>query len=253
MKTAASKLSLLLAVVAAAVLPAAAQYTSPIARGARSGAMGGSFFYEAGKSGLAADYRSGYLLAALGERGVRVQVATGRRGTALAAYSHHGNAEWHEQQVLLLYGLQASPRLHAAVAARWLHRGVDDAHYESRQWLAPSLLLQAALPGVTLTLVGGTRPWDAARPWRWHVQAAYRPSGQWTAVAEWEGEERSRLRAGVEYVYADSWMLRAGMATRPAVMSFGLGFCRGALRVDLAAEVHSLLGITPQTSLALWF
>lgn len=253
MKAAASKLSLLLAVLAAAVLPATAQYTSPIARGARSGAMGGSLFYEAGKNGLAADYRSGYLLAAMGERGVRVQVVTGSIGTAMAAYSHCGNAVWHEQQVLLLYGMQASSWLHAAVAARWLHRGVDDAHYESHQWLAPSLLLQATLPGVTLTLVGGTRPWDAVRPWRWHMQAAYSPSRQWTAVAEWEGEERSRLRAGVEYVYADSWMLRAGVATHPVVMTFGLGFCHGALRIDLAAEVHSLLGITPQTSIALWF
>lgn len=252
MKTA-SKLVLLLAVLAAATPVSLAQYASPIARGARSGAMGGSLSYDAVARGAAVDWRSGYLLAALAERTVRMQLPTGVRGTLLAAYSHCGDAAWHEQQALVAYGMQVAPWLHAAVAARWLQRGIADAHYESRRWLSPSVLLQASLRRTTLTFVAGTRPWDEARPWRWHLQAAYRPSAQWVALAEWEGEERSRLRMGMEYAFDDCWFLRAGMATRPTVATFGVGFRHRRLQIDLAAEVHSALGITPQTSLALWF
>lgn len=250
---AASKFLLVLAVLAAVAPVSQAQYDSPIAHGARSGAMGGCLSYDAAGRGVAVDWRSGYLLSSLAERTVRLQLPAGARGTVVAAYSHRGDAAWHEQQALVAYGMQVAPWLHAAVAARWLHRGVGDAHYESSAWLAPSVLLQASLHRTTLTLVTGTRPWDETRPWRWHLQAAYRPSAQWVALAEWEGEERSRLRMGLEYVFDNSWYVRAGMATRPTVATFGLGFSHRRLRIDLAAEVHSALGITPLTSLALWF
>ena len=253
MRTAASKLLLVLAAVAAVVSSAAAQYITPIAQSARSGALGGSLLYFPGEQCVAIDYRRGFMLAALADKTVRLQMAAGARGTALAAYSHHGDAMWHEQQAVVGYGLQAAEWLHVAVAARWLQRGVGDAHYESRQWLAPSALVQTFFGNTSLTLLGGTRPWDSDRPWRWHLQAAYRPLPQWTAVAEWEGEERTRMRLGMEYAYDGSWFLRAGMATRPVVLIFGIGARRRHWSADLAVEVHSVLGITPQTSLSLWF
>ena len=248
-----SKALLLLALAVALTVPAAAQYTTPIAQSARSGALGGSFIYDATCSGVTLDYRSGYLLAAMADKTVRLQMAAGTRGTALVAYSHHGNASWHEQQAALAYGMQATPWLHAAVAARWLHRGTGDVHYERHQWLAPSALLQISLGRTTWTMLGGTRPWDDRRPWRWHLQAAYRPLSQWLAIAEVEGEDRTRLRIGMEYAYDGIWFLRAGMATRPVVMTCGIGArCRYG-SIDFAVDVHEALGITPQTTLSLWF
>ena len=249
---AASKFLLLTVVVAACVSPTAAQYTTPIAQSARSGALGGGFFYCPADWVAMLDYRCAYLLPALADKSVGVQLPVGA-GTAVAAYSHHGDAAWHEQQVLLGYSLQATPWLHVGVAARGLHRGTGDAHYEARRWLAPSALVQASLRHATLTLVGGTRPWDDRHPWRMHLQAAYRPTGQWLTLAEVEREERTRLRLGVEYVY-DGWCaLRAGLATVPVVLTAGVGFRTGHYSFDLAVGMHSALGVTPQTSLSLWF
>lgn len=253
MRTAASKLLLLLTVLAASVSPVAAQYTTPIAQGARSGAMGGSFFYDPTVSSVMLDYRRGYMLSALADKSLRLQVAAGRTGTVLAAYSHHGDITWHEQQAGLGYGLRAASWLHVAVMARWLSRGTDDAHYERHQWLTPSALAQVSLRNTTLTLLGGTRPWDERNPWRWHLQAAYRPFKQWLAIAEVEEEDRIRLRMGMEYAYDGRWFLRAGMATRPVVMTFGAGIRLRHGSIDVAVEVHDALGVTPQTSLSLWF
>lgn len=195
------------------------------------------------------------MLDALADKTVRLQMVGGRQGTVLAAWSHRGNSAWHEQQLALGYGMQITTWLHAAVGARLLLRGTDDAHYEHRQWLAPSALLQASWQNTQLTLLAGTRPWDTDRlhPWRIHLQAAYHPLPQWLAIAEWEHEERSRLRIGMEYAYEGCWFLRAGMATHPAVFTFGIGTRQYCFSIDLSVEVHDALGITPQTSLALWF
>ena len=232
-------------------MPATAQYTSPIAQGARSGALGGSVLYLPEESGVELGYRRGFMLDALSERSLSLRLRAGSGGL-LAAYSHQGDADWHGQQATFGYGLPLTEWLHAAVALRWLHRGLGDAHYDSHFWLAPSALLQATFGRTTFTLLGGTRPWDEEHPWRLHLQAAYRPLPHLLTLAEVETEEAVRLRLGMEYNY-EAWYLRAGMATRPTVLAFGIGMRQQHLGVDLACEVHSVLGITPQTSLSLWF
>ncbi|MBR4739175.1 MAG: hypothetical protein IK058_04135 [Bacteroidales bacterium] len=249
----ANKSFLLLALLVALSLPATAQYVSPVAQGARSGALGGSVMSDDTSRGVALDWRQGFRLTALADKTIRLQLPTGTTGLVMAAYSHRGDVSYHEQQLALGYGIRVSPWLRAAVAARWLHRGTDDAHYIARQWLAPSALLQASLKNTSLTLLAGTRPWDDIRPWRLHLQTAYRPLPQLLTLAELECEERTRLRLAMEYIYEDCWMLRAGMATQPVVLTFGLGVHQRHYSVDLAVEMHDALGITPQISLVLWF
>lgn len=242
---------LLIAVVAALSLPAMAQYTTPIAQSARSGALGGSLLCDFDGRYVALDWRRGYRLSALDDKTLSLQLPLGA-GTALAAYSHRGTVDYHEQQAMAAYVMPLTNGLRAGMSARWLQRGTSDAHYESRQWLAPSALLQASWQATSLTLLAGTRPWDESRPWRMHLQAAYRPLPQLLTIAELECEERTRMRLGMEYIY-DCWQLRGGMATQPVVLTFGLGMRRPHYSIDLAVEVHSALGITPQTTLALWF
>lgn len=248
-----SKLSFLLAAAMALPLLAVAQYDTPIALSARSGALGGSLFYQPDAALASLGYRSGYLLTAMADKSLQLQLPFGKRGTALAAYVHHGDAAWHEQQAVAAYGMWVAEWLHVAVAARWMHRGVDDVHYRSTQWLAPSAVVRASWQHSSLTLLAGSRPWDDAHPWRLHLQASYRPLPRWLAVVELEREECTRLRMGVEYGFDASWFLRAGLATQPLLLTFGAGGRWKNYSADLAVGVHSALGITPQTSLSLWF
>jgi len=248
-----SKQAILFALALVCLPAARAQYNSPTAQDARSGALGGSLFIDTAVRGVTLDYRCGYLMTELADKSLRLQLPTGASGMALAAYSHHGDATWNEQQLALGYGMRVTSWLRLGVGARWLYRGIGDAHYESHQWVAPSLLVQGKWPRTTLTLLAGTRPWDGQQPWRLHLQAAYRALPQLLTLVEVEQEDRLRLRLGMEYVYAKWCFLRVGMATRPLVCTAGLGVRMRHYSIDLAIGVHDALGITPQTSLSLWF
>lgn len=215
--------------------------------------MGGCFMVDDTSRRLTVDYRRPYMLAEMAEKGVAVVWPTGGMGILGAAYCRSGGSSYREQRATAGYVLRAAPWLKVAVAAQYLHIGTSDAYYEPRQWLAAAAAVQAMVGGhVSFTLLGGTRPWDGSRPWRAHAQVAYRPVAQVLAVVEAEAEERMRMRLGMEYHYGGVLFFRAGMATNPLTATFGVGVRYRMLSIDIGAETHRALGITPQTSLTLW-
>ena len=231
---------------------ATAQFTTT-AHDARSGAMGGSLLFAPGTRSLDLGYRQGFLLPGMADKQVRLQMPVASRGSLTASYLHHGNADYLEQQLQACYAMRVAERLAVGVDARYLHLGTADAHYPSHRWLAAAAVAQAYLGRTTLTLLGGTRPWDTARPFRWHANVLYAAVPQvYTVVAEVESEDAVRLRMGMEYAYEHRLFVRAGLATRPMVLTFGLGARMNRYSIDLAAEVHSSLGITPHLTMTLW-
>ena len=216
--------------------------------------MGGSLIYDLEERCVGVDYRQGFLMAGMADKSLRLVWPTGRTGAVVAHYQHHGNADYHEQQATAGYAIRAAQWLWVGVAARYLHLGTSDGHYPAQQWLAASALLQASLGShTTLMLTAGSRPWDSVRPYRLHTQALYRPLPQLLTVVEAESEEQTRLRLGMEYCYREQFFLRTGLATRPLLFTFGLGFRQPHYAIDLTVEVHNALGLTPHTSLTLWF
>ena len=232
--------------------PVAAQFNA-IAQDARSGALGGSLFFAPAERYISLGYRANYLLGSMADKSLCLQLPVASTGTVVASYLHHGDAVYHEQQFALGYALPVSDKIMVGVGGRYLHLGTSDAHYELQQWLAASVLMRASFGRTTLTFVGGTRPWDDRQRWRMHLQAAYRPTVQLLSLVELEQEERLRLRMGLEYNYRQSLFFRVGAATRPTVLTFGLGVKVKHYAVNVAAEMHSHLGLTPHTSLSLWF
>ena len=216
--------------------------------------MGGALIYDLEERCVGLDYRQGFLMAGMADKSLRMVWPTGKTGAVLANYLHHGYSDYHEQQATAGYAIRATEWLHVGVAARYLHLGTSDGHYPAQQWLAASALLQASLGSHTvLMLTAGNRPWDSVRPYRLHVQAQYRPLPHLLTVVEAESEEQERLRMGMEYGYREQFFLRTGLATRPLLLTFGLGFRQPHYTIDLAVEVHNALGLTPHTSLTLWF
>lgn len=229
------------------------QYTGT-AHDARSGAMGGCFMPDDTLRRIAVDYRQAYLLAEMADKGVSVVWPMSHIGTLGAVYRHHGTSAYHEQTALLGFGMRVTAWLKASVAAHYLHVGTNDAYYEPQQWLGAMAVLQAMVTSrVCITMTAGSRPWDEHSPWRLHAQMAYKPMAQVLTVVEFEKEERVRMRMGMEYNYRGTLFFRAGMATNPVTATFGLGVRFNRLSVDIGASVHRVLGITPQTTLALWF
>lgn len=58
------------------------------------------------------------------------------------------------------------------------------------------------------------------------------------------------VRVGIEYLPAEALAFRIGMATEPALLSFGAGFNLGnGLIIDIASSYHQVLGFTPSAGI----
>ena len=69
------------------------------------------------------------------------------------------------------------------------------------------------------------------------------------AELEKDLENKAIIKFGVEYHVIKPMYLRIGIATNPAVYSFGAGFEFYHFKLDIAASRHPVLGFSPQVSL----
>lgn len=237
----------------ALTLSAKAQFTDNTSHSARNSAMGGVLLYDLDRRQVSIGYRQAFLAKGMADKTLHMVWPTGTGGVT-ADYLHHGNIDYHEQQVGISYALRATRWLTVGVGGRYLHLGTSDGHYRPQQWLGALLLVNADLGGHTsLSLTAGTRPWDTQRPYLLHLVAIYRPLPQLITIVEAESEEHMRMRFGTEYTYRNDYFLRTGFSTHPFVLTFGLGLRYQQCTIDLAVEAHHTLGITPHTSLTLCF
>lgn len=221
---------------------------------ARSGAMGGLVLYRFGERGAGIDYRQEFMTNGMADKAIWLSAPVHGSGQVGVHYSHYGNLDYHEQQLGAGYALRATEWLRIGASARWLHLGSSDSRYRPRQWLAAELLLHMEpSTSTSFEVAAGTRPWDSCARFHLRLGTAYRPVSQLLTALAVEQEDRLRFRLGMEYGYEKHFFVRAGMHTAPVTFCFGLGIRYGHYAFDLAAEVHSVLGITPQTSLVLWF
>ena len=220
---------------------------------ARSGSMGGVFILDTSRQ-VEVAYRQDFMLAGMADKRVAAVWSMGRMGTAMAEYNHHGDNTYHEQQAAFGYIIKAADGLRLGVRGRWMNLGVADSWYEPQHWLGADVIAMALLSYCTeLTVVVGTRPWDDVKPWRAMGQVAYRPSSVWMVVAAVESDNRWRMRCGMEYAYENLLFFRAGIATNPMLLCFGVGVKHEMLALDIGAEMHSALGLSPCCSIKLCF
>lgn len=235
-----------------AVLPAAAQFT-PTAQSARQGALGGCLVaLPTHTPSIGIGWHQGFLAQGLATKTLSASVPLGERGTAFGKYTHFGDAIYHEQQATAGAGLAVNDWLTAGVYAIYSHIGTNDAHYDHQQWLDGGIALQAvASKSFSTYLTVYSRRWDTARPVGGRLGAAYRPADGLLTVAELAADERTRFRCGMEYTYNQRIAARIGLATNPVTLTFGAGYADKHYRIDLATEVHPVLGLSPQISLGL--
>lgn len=76
----------------------------------------------------------------------------------------------------------------------------------------------------------------------------YTASDKVTTMAEVEKvtNQPPNLKVGLQYEVAASVVLRVGINTAPAVISFGVGYgIKTGVRVDVSSSIHQQLGLTP--------
>lgn len=226
---------------------------APTPLDARSGAMGGCFMADADRRSVDISYRQGFALAGMADKRLSLLWPTGEAGLATATYMHHGNLDYHEQQAAFGYALCPMEWLLVGVGGKWLNVGTSDPYYTPQHWLAATAYMQASLSRTRLAMLVGTRPWDAKRLYRLHMQAQYAVRNNLLTVVELELEECARMRMGMEYDFENRLFFRAGISTAPLVATFGLGIRHHYFNIDLGAETHQTLGVTPHTSIKICF
>lgn len=231
--------------------PVAAQFAHTT-HDARSGAMGGVFLVDSTRRAVVA-WRQDFMLAGMADKRVAAVIPTGTMGFATAEYNHHGDAAYGEQWAAVGYVLRAAGWLRVGVQGRWMSIGVADSWYEPQHWLGADVLASAQVGRAELLVLAGTRPWDEARPWRAVAQMVYRPSAVWLTALAVESDDHVRMRCGMEYAYGGTLFFRAGVATNPMLASFGVGVKYGLMKLDIGAEMHSNLGVSPCCSIVVCF
>jgi hypothetical protein len=64
---------------------------------------------------------------------------------------------------------------------------------------------------------------------------------------------KAEFKAGLEYLPVKELYLRIGISTNPTLSSFGFGINLKNFKIDVAANYHQTLGISPQLSLSYTF
>jgi len=166
--------------------------------------------------------------------------------------SYYGFEGYNEQRIGLLYGRKLGEKIQ--LGAQLYTLGVNIPEYGNKQVVSFELgLLTEISPSVTLagkvanpvrvTLLEGDD-----LPSVISVGFQYNPGTQVSIFGEVEKDILFpvRVRVGLEYQLLESFFLRAGIATEPSVLSFGIGyFLMDQWRLDLAASYHQYLGFTP--------
>ena len=219
---------------------------------ARSAAMGGCFLPSMDSAvSMDVGWRQGFMLKGMATRTVAFGMPVGGLGWAGALYSAFGDLDYNEQQLAAGGAMTVAPWLKVMVYGLYSRIGTSDAHYDAQHWLDAGGALTVGGDRVWGYLLAGSRRWSDTRPWMMHGGLAFRPNRQIVSAVGLSVEERLRLRCGMEYCHEGHAFVRAGLCTNPLVLTFGVGYRQRHYHIDIATEVHSTLGVSPQISLGL--
>ncbi len=196
-------------------------------------------------------WRQGFLTQGLATKMLHATVPLGKTSSLFANYTHFGDQVYHEQQTLAGTAITLTRWLNSGVYAIYSHIGSNDGHYDSEQWLDGGVIIQASVSKTVSTYATAySRLWDERRKAGGRIGIVYQPTHTLVNVAELSIDERIRLRGGMEYTYGKHIAARAGLATNPLILTFGVGYTSQRYTVDLGTDVHPTLGLSPQISLA---
>ena len=180
-------------------------------------------------------------------------------GCWAASIIHYGGSDYNEQRLSLAYALPALGRMSAAIAFHYLHSGTSDPYYNKINLFTFSAALRYS-PSDELTV--GLKAYnplavriDAKNGYRTpaiiSLGVSYLLLDELLAAAEVENasDAGTTLRLGVQYTFHDSYFFRMGYNSTPAIYTFGIGMKLSHFSVDIAAQFHNTLGITPTLSL----
>jgi len=185
--------------------------------------------------------------------GVAIPSNSGTFGLSL---EYFGFDQYNEQKIGLCYARKLSPKF--ALSGQVDYFNTRIAEYGNQGTLTFELGAQYT---ILKNLVIGTHIYspievklneDYSIPSLYRLGLAYYPSSKVLISAEVEKDldYAAVFRVGLEYVAAEGFFLRIGAASNPSLFSFGLGYHKKQLKIDVGTAYHLDLGFMPALSAA---
>lgn len=186
-----------------------------------------------------------------------IPVRTGSLGISIKRL---GFSQFNQTKFGLAYGMKLAPTLSAGIQLNAHHIYFAGEYGSTTAFSAEGGIIYAPANNfsVGLHVINPTRTrlHDEERiPTLLNLGLSYQLSEMLMVVA---GVEKNldadfSFKAGIEFVPINSFYLRAGMASNPSLLSFGLGYKISTIEIDLAFTRHEFLGYTPHFSIAYTF
>ncbi|MCQ2299318.1 MAG: hypothetical protein MJZ81_04250 [Bacteroidales bacterium] len=196
----------------------------------------------------------------MGYKSIATAIPIQKAGALGIDYTHFGNLDYYQQKVSLSQGLTiVEEYLALGISLHYFSIGTSDPHYDPKRTMTLSLGLLSHLSeklSLGLNIFNPTPLLSPHLSQEWlscHINlgATYSLSPDLLALAEIEKEfcRPMRLRLGLEYNYSQTLFGRIGMATKPVLYTLGIGYWHKNYAIDLAIQIHQVIGTTPQISI----
>lgn len=181
-----------------------------------------------------------------------------KAGTFGLAISNFGYSAYNESKYSLSFAKAFGKKLSIGVAMDYLSTKIAEG-YGSKGVLAAEVGIQSKpLKGLTVgahvfnpTHAKLTDYNNERLPTVIRLGIDYNFSNKVTCAIESEKDisKKAIFKAGIEYKAVKEFYLRAGVSTNPDLGSFGFGINLKNLKIDVSANYHQVLGVSPQFGL----
>lgn len=206
--------------------------------------------------------RQNLLAEGLGMAGLAVSKPISFGGFALSLI-HYGDVHYSEQSFSLAYAIPLADNVSLGAAFIYLHSATSDPYYDPLHRItfslalrySPSDQLSFAFRAYNPLAVLSDNLQGTHTPSIFNLGASYMVTDELLAAAEVEKNlyYDATLRVGLQYSLTDNYSIRAGLATRPVMYSFGLGSKWKHFGADIAVQYCQVLGVSPLLSIIYLF
>lgn len=173
-------------------------------------------------------------------------------GTFGISLNYYGFEDFNEQRIGLAYARKLYSKMSIGAQFLFLNTRIPEYGNAGNFTFEVGLLME-----IVPQLLAGFHVYSPIRvetvdkenlPTLLSLGLSYKPSEKVNINAEVQKdiEFKLRVKSGIEYQAADSFLLRIGIGTEPTLISFGVGYhIQENIAIDLASSYHQVLGFTP--------
>jgi hypothetical protein len=216
----------------------------------------GMAFSEGVRAGVF--YESRFMMKELGDKGFAASVPVGP-GAFGISFRSFGYNLFTTSRAGLAYGIRLSPKLSLGAQANYHRVRIAEGYGSTQTVSVEGGMIYRMNENLTIAfhLFNPTRARlaefnDERMPGILKAGASYAFSQKVRILGEIRkpSDRKPTMAGAIEYQVADAVSLRAGAGANPGTTTFGIGWQFGHWRMDAATSYHTLLGFTPQISLA---